>query len=200
VLLRPLRASDSDRERARAILREASVHGRLTVEELAERVERVERAGDQRELARITGDLPPAPPALVGTPAEHERQRAVLSSLKRSGHWRPARKGRYLAVLGTVDLDLRNATLPGPEVDIELVSWFGTSRVRVPPGVEVQVHGGGLLCSCDVDLGPEPPAPGAPVVRVRTRGLLGSSRVRTQTPILDRLVSGARRLAERHAR
>ena len=200
MLLRPLRASDADRDRARATLREAAGDGRLTLEELEARVERVERASDQRELARITGDLPAAPPVRIGAVAERDRQRAILSSVKRSGHWRPARRGRYVALLGTVELDLRNATLPGPETDIELITWLGTGRVKVPPGVDVQVRGGGILCSCDVDLGPEPPAAGAPVVNVRTRGLLGSSRVRTQAPFLDRLVGGARRLAERHAR
>lgn len=190
------RASDADREAALARLRAATVEGRLTVDELGERAERVEAAVTQRELARVTRDLPVAPAALLDDLPERRRERAVLSSLRRTGRWTPARRTRYTAILGSVDVDLRRATLPGPELDIELVSLLGTARLRVPPGVDVEVTGGGLLCSRDVRVDAEPAPPGAPLVRVRTRGLLGSSKVRCQPRLVDQLVDGARRLAE----
>ncbi|HEX8103803.1 MAG TPA: DUF1707 domain-containing protein, partial [Solirubrobacteraceae bacterium] len=96
MLVPATRASDAERERALAALRAASVEGRLTMEELGERAERVERARTQRELARVLADLPLATAlaAAVGAPAPR-RERAVLSSLRRAGRWQPAPQTRY---------------------------------------------------------------------------------------------------------
>ena len=54
-------ASDSNRETALALLREASVDGRLTIEELAERAELVSAARTRDEVADATAlGIPPA--------------------------------------------------------------------------------------------------------------------------------------------
>jgi fatty acid desaturase len=62
-----LRASDGDRERAVDDLRAHAADGRLTLEELEERVQRALAARTLGELAGLTRDLPdrapPAPPA-----------------------------------------------------------------------------------------------------------------------------------------
>jgi hypothetical protein len=67
-------AADSDRERATAALREHYVRGRLTAEELADRVEVVVRSRSRRELRGALSGLPMLPDAgeLAG------RARAVL--------------------------------------------------------------------------------------------------------------------------
>jgi class 3 adenylate cyclase len=61
----PLRASDADRERVAARLREHYGDGRLSDEDLSERVEAAYRAGTVSELAVLTADLP-APPRPPG--------------------------------------------------------------------------------------------------------------------------------------
>src|SRR4051812_4302020 len=60
----PLRASDADRERVAARLREHYGDGRLSDDDLSERVEAAYRAGTTSELAVLTADLPgpPKPP------------------------------------------------------------------------------------------------------------------------------------------
>ncbi|PKK12829.1 DUF1707 domain-containing protein [Thermomonospora sp. CIF 1] len=65
-----MRASDADRDRVAEALREHCAVGRITVEELQERLEAVYAAKTYGELAGITADLPeedlqarPAPPA-----------------------------------------------------------------------------------------------------------------------------------------
>ncbi len=192
MLVPATRASDAERERALATLRDAAVEGRLTFEELGQRAERVERALTQRELARVVADLPrPKAPAPAGRP----RERAVLSRVKRAGRWQPAVRTRYTAVLGSVDVDLRKATLPGEVVEIELRPILGTTRLRLPPGVELQIDEGGVLCSRDVRVEGDAP-PGAPVVRVRTRGVLGQVQVRCQPRLVDQLATTARRWVE----
>lgn len=63
-----LRASDAEREEAAEVLRTAAEQGRLDVEELSGRLDRVYAAKLHRELAEVVRDLPVAAPA--ATPAE----------------------------------------------------------------------------------------------------------------------------------
>lgn len=199
----PLRASDADREHVLALLRQASVDGRLTVEELAERAERAQRARTYDELLEITADLVPGgamPPSAAGPGAlgeAVERHRATLSSLERGGCWRLAPRSRFVATLGWVRLDLRQAVMPGPEVEIELKAVLGSISLLVPPGTDVRVSGGNVLGSCELHLGDEAPAPGAPVVRVIVAGALGAVEVRSEARLHERLAREAKRLAER---
>jgi len=55
-----LRASDADRERAAERLRAATAEGRLSAEELEERLELALAARTEGELAALVADLPPA--------------------------------------------------------------------------------------------------------------------------------------------
>ena len=67
-----LRASDADRERIAAFLKRHCVEGRLTPDELSERLERAYGARTLGDLARLTTDLPRVepdpPPRRVGRP------------------------------------------------------------------------------------------------------------------------------------
>jgi hypothetical protein len=193
-----LRASDADRDRALALLREASVDGRLTIEELTERAERVQLARTHGDLAAATGDLAPAPPAPAAPLEEVVRHRAILSNLVREGRWRPARRNRFVAVLGSVRLDMREAVLPGPEIELDLVAVLGSAEVLLPEGVHVEVSGGGALSSEDVRIAGDP-APGAPIVRIRVGGALGSVGVRSRPHLGDRVRDYTRRLTDQLA-
>jgi len=216
----PLRASDDDREAVAALLRQASVDGRLTVEELAERAALAHAARTHDELAAITADLGPyAAPGHVatsdptgargrarrgGTTANAvapplERHRAVLSSFERRGRWSLAPRSRFATVLGSVQVDLRQARLPGPEVVIELRATLGSAELLVPPGTDVRVSGSTTLGSCELHLGDDPPPAGAPIVHVVVGGWLGSVEVRAEPTLGDRLKDEAKRLARRLA-
>jgi hypothetical protein len=188
-----LRASDADREVALALLREASVDGRLTLEELAERAELVQAARTRDEVAAATADLAPAAP---DPPQEAVRHRALFSHFAREGPWRPARQSRFSAVFGSIRIDLRKAVLPGPEMDIEAKAVFGSVEVIVPEGVIVDVSGVGALSSQELRVQGAAPD-GAPVIRIRHRGICGSLNVRSRPTLSDQLMEGARRWAER---
>lgn len=56
-----IRCSDAEREAARQHLAEAAGEGRLTVDEVEERLTRVAAARYRDELAEATADLPPRP-------------------------------------------------------------------------------------------------------------------------------------------
>jgi hypothetical protein len=73
-----LRIGDADRESVAAELREHYAHGRLTLDEFSQRLDAVFAAKTQRDLQRITSDLPhvrpdnvPLPSARIGQPSGH---------------------------------------------------------------------------------------------------------------------------------
>jgi hypothetical protein len=80
-----LRASDEERERAAALLRDHCAEGRLTAEELDERLEVAYRARTLGELDELLHDLPgavvPAPPARTPVAWRRARTRGVVLAL-----------------------------------------------------------------------------------------------------------------------
>jgi uncharacterized protein DUF1707 len=190
----PRRVGDADRERAVELLREASVDGRLTLEELADRAELAHAARTSDELAVVTADLAPAP---APAPPAAERRRVICSMLRRNGRFPLPASSRFELWFGTLELDLRQAAIAGPAVEIEIRNVFGTATLLVPEHVEVELAGDAPLATTDMRLADESPPPGAPLVRVRVSGLGGTVRVRTSPPLRDQLASAARQLVER---
>ena len=123
----------------------------------------------------------------------------MLSSLERSGRWPLAQRTTYRAVFGSVRLDLRQAVLAAPDVELEIKTVCGSAQIIVPEGAEVVLTGGGVMCSRSVRLPAAPPAAGAPRVRIHVRGAFGSLDVRAQARLGERLKAEALRLAERLA-
>jgi hypothetical protein len=75
-----MRASDAEREQLGDALREHYAAGRLTSEELAERLDRVYAARTIGELHELTADLPSLPLAPAARGTELARRRAELRS------------------------------------------------------------------------------------------------------------------------
>jgi hypothetical protein len=168
------RAGDADREHALVALRDAVVSGHLTLDEFSGRVERAELARTHAELEAVTADLP-ARPGAADLPVRH---RAVFSRLQRSGRWELAPRARVTSVGGTVVLDLRQATLRGAETVLDVRNYFGTITLLVPRGVHVEVDGGGMFETREIDLPDSGPVPDAPHLRVRTSGAFGTTHIR----------------------
>src|SRR5215207_5971474 len=99
-----LRVSDADREATVARLREAAGEGRLTVDELDERVELAYAARTEADLLALGADLPaPAPGTPAVSRAGPERDDwvvAVMSGASRKGRWRVRRRTTVLALMG----------------------------------------------------------------------------------------------------
>ena len=177
------RASDAEREATVARLREAAAEGRLSVEELATRIDAAYGATTQAELEPLTADLPAAAAASLAVDGGQGGTRFLLGIFgggDRRGRWRVAERVTVINVFGGADLDLREATLAAPEVHITVVSVFGGSDIVVPEGVHVELSSFALFGGDDLRLeGPEPP-PGAPVVHVRTVSIFGGTDVKTR--------------------
>jgi len=170
-----LRVSDADREAAVIRLREAGGEGRLTLEELADRVERADAARTRGDLDALTADLPAAT-THARLPEEPRKERrwvvAIMGGEQRKGRWRPSRRTNAIAVMGGVDIDLREAEL-ADGAEILAIPVMGAVTVVVPEGVSVEMSGFALMGG---NSGPDDkvlPLPDAPVVRVRAFSLMG---------------------------
>jgi hypothetical protein len=192
-----IRASDAERERTAALLRDAAAEGRLTFEELADRVEAAGRAKTREELARLTADLPvrdealDRPPAPVAGPLHEFR---LLGDLRRAGVWLVPAESRWQTLLGNVVLDLRQARVTAHEVTIEARVGLGDIVLLVPEGVAVEVRARPLVGKVSQHAGHDAP-PGAPRVVLTGGTVMGDVRVRARRlreALAARLLGGER--------
>jgi len=186
------RASDADREHVAERLRDAAGDGRLTIPELEERLEATFAARTYAELEPLTHDLPdhphpgprvPQPARPAASPARVTGREgrswsfALMSGSTRRGRWAIGSKHTAIAVMGGVDLDLRDAELESREVTIWAFTLMGGIEVVVPDDCAVDASGLGLMGGFDeADNAPVAP-PGAPVVRVRGLAVMGGIEV-----------------------
>jgi hypothetical protein len=172
-----LRVSDAEREHVVQRLRHAAGEGRLTVEELAERIDTAYEAQTVPELTVLTADLPePAPGAAVAPAGAKPPARWLFSIMgggDRRGRWRVGERLRAVAFWGGGDIDLREASLEGGSVTITLVAIMGGFDVIVPPGVDVDVSGFAFMGGRDIKLSGEQPPPGAPRIHIRAFAVMG---------------------------
>ena len=182
-----MRVSDSDRERAADVLREAAGHGRITMDELDERLALAYAAKTYADLAAVTRDLPgpaQAPsavqPAMAGRIGGTPRSKfsvAIMSGARRMGRWVVPRNYVGVAVMGGIELDLREAQFSEPEVTIHAYTLMGGIEITVPEDVDVDVSGFAFMGGFDHNAS-GPGVPGAPRVRILGFALMGGVDVR----------------------
>jgi hypothetical protein len=191
------RASDAEREAAMGRLRDAAAEGRMTFEELADRIEAADGAVTRNDLERLTEDLPPAPAATASTEAERlpTRTSTVFGDVRRAGTWTVPAGGKWESLFGDVVLDLREARVSGPEVRIDAGTIFGDVELLVPESVAVEVRSRTLFGDIKQEAAAAAP-PGAPRILLTGGTVFGDVRVRSQR-LRERL---AERLAERRRR
>jgi hypothetical protein len=84
---------------------------------------------------------------LAAEPPSSDGVVSFLSSNEREGRWPLPRRFRALAVLGNVELDLREADIGLGVSVIEAVAVMGNIEITVPPDVAVESSGDSLLGS-----------------------------------------------------
>jgi Domain of unknown function (DUF1707)/Cell wall-active antibiotics response 4TMS YvqF len=185
-----LRASDVDRERAADRLRDAAGEGRLTVDELDERLTRCYVAKTVADLAELTADVvasgddaapgtaPTPGPVVKPGPGGTGTVVSIMGGSDRSGHWRVAQRLNVISVMGGSDIDLTQAEFAAPVTHITVFSLMGGSDIRVPDGVAVHITKFALMGGHDVKLSDKAPPPGAPVIRLRMLSIMGGGDVR----------------------
>jgi hypothetical protein len=192
-----LRASDADRESVANVLREAAGDGRLTMDELDERLDAVYAAKTYAELEPITHDLPdagtaqaPAPspaarrdPARFGGTPTSSGAVAILGGFTRKGDWVVPKEFTAFMLMGGGEIDLRDARFTEREVTIHIVAILGGCEVIVPEDATVYVTGIGILGAFEhTDAGPG--SPDGPVITINGVALLGGVDVKRK-PTLE---------------
>src|SRR6266516_954615 len=187
---RHLRAADADRDQTAEVLRRAATEGRITFDELDERISRAYAAKTFADLEAVTSDLPgpgvklPAlatasyqPPEVpAGTPAP-SLSLAIMSGARRAGPWLVPPSYTAVAIMGGVELDLRDARFAAAEVTIRAFCLMGGVSITVPEDMAVDVSGIGIMGGFD-HRASGPGAPGAPHLRVVGFALMGGVDVR----------------------
>ena len=180
-----LRVSDADREQAAEVLRKAAGDGRLTMDELDERLTAAYTAKTYADLESVTSDLPgPGVTASVavasgsfpadrigGTPGAPFAI-AIMGGARRRGRWVVPRRYTCFALMGGVDLDLREAQFSERDVTIQAFSLMGGVNIIAPEDIEVDVTGLGIMGGFDHEAS-GPGVPGAPRVKVIGFALMG---------------------------
>jgi Domain of unknown function (DUF1707) len=141
-----LRASHEDRDAIIEVLRVAAGDGRLTAEELDERLELAFNARTYGELARLTTDLPvgampapgpPAPAAAAVTPKDVMRLESTSGHVVKDGGWVVPKRLEVKVASGHVRLDLTEAVFTYPVLEITAQVASGHLRIITKPGVAV---------------------------------------------------------------
>ena len=188
-----LRASDTDRERVAERLRTAAGQGRITIDELGERLDAVYAAKTYGELVPITADLPledahpevgppPAPSSalVVGKQKVHDRSTAIaiMSGANRGGRWIVPRRVRVLAFCGGSVIDLRDARFESGTTVIRAFAIMGGVQILAPEDVNVRIGGVGIMGGFGETRVTDVPSEHAPVVHVRGLAFWGGVSVR----------------------
>jgi hypothetical protein len=139
-----LRAGDQDREATARVVSEAAAQGRLDLDEMTERMDRVWAARTYGDLDAVLGDL--QPPRGTRSPTEGNDQvlRVVagMGNRKQSGVWVcPPRIVTQTGVAGNVTIDFTESVVEHDVVRIEVITGTGRIVLVVPPGWAADASG-----------------------------------------------------------
>ena len=174
-----LRISDADRHRVAELLREAAGEGRLDIDELDERLEAAYAAKTYGDLVPLTADLPlgaqqhplaearPAGPP--GVPAiRYDTSVAIMAGTSRKGLWEVGPTHTAVAIMGGVEMDLRQARFTTRETVIRAFGIWSGIDIYVNAYTRVIVDGVAIMGGFDQERDRVQPelGPDSPLVRV----------------------------------
>jgi hypothetical protein len=175
------RAADTDRIQVAQLLTDAAAQGHLQMSDYEDRLTKAYAAKTYDELDSLRSDLlgssvsprrgdspKPAPSMLL---------LAIMSAFERRGRWNVPKKLTTFALWGGGVIDLRYADFTSSEVDIHACSIMGGQTILLPPEVNVEINGHGVMGGFEHEVAGQG-APGAPTVRIRGFSLWGGVGVR----------------------
>ena len=175
------RAADTDRIQVAQLLTDAAAQGRLQMSDYEDRLTKAYAAKTYDELDRLRSDLlgSSVSPRHSGSPkpAPSMLLLAIMSAFERRGRWNVPKKLTTFALWGGGVIDLRYADFTSTEVDIHACSIMGGQTILLPPEVNVEITGHGVMGGFDHQVVGQG-APGAPTVRIRGFSLWGGVGVR----------------------
>jgi Domain of unknown function (DUF1707) len=180
-----LRASHADRDQVVEVLRIAAGDGRITAEELDQRLEAALTARTLGELTALTTDLPASPAhsatAASAQPRDLVRIDCGSSTARRDGSWVVPRRMEVRVTSGAVTLDFTDAVITQPRLEIDADVSSGMLTLITAPGIEVDLEDvalGGGVAKVTRHEGPAV----ATVLRVVVAGRVGSGLLSARPP------------------
>ncbi|MCX4809542.1 DUF1707 domain-containing protein [Streptomyces sp. NBC_01239] len=171
-----LRASHADRDRVVDVLTSAAGDGRLTSEELDERVEAALTARTLGELAVLTADLPVPAGAVAAEVKDVARIEQRGGSARRGDGWVVPRRLEIVSHLGDVTLDFTQAVITEDTLRIDLDMHLGKLVLLIRPGIVVDTDS--LVTGYGKIKTRGPAGTGVPVdLRIEIAGQLGFGKV-----------------------
>jgi len=184
-----MRASDADREQVAQVLHNALSEGRITVNELEERLTTVYAAKTIADLKPVTIDLPsaggaiqPAQTRALGFPDNRIGGHpgspvsiGIMSGAARKGSWVLPQQHNSFAFWGGTEIDLRQARFADKHCTITAVAIMGGIQITVPDDINVEVTGIGFMGGFVLEdkSGAPPAPPTAPTVKINGLGFWG---------------------------
>jgi len=177
---REFRASYEDRDRVVETLRLAAGDGRLSADELDQRIEMALTARTYGELAALTKDLPDAAdPAAAAEPKDMIRIEVTSARARRDGRWVVPKRMEVKVGSGGVKLDFTEAVITQATLAIDVEVNSGWLVLITKPGIavdadDISVRSGSVKI--------EPPAEAPTVLRIQLSGKVGSGSVKARPP------------------
>ncbi|MGA8330946.1 MAG: DUF1707 domain-containing protein [Mycobacterium sp.] len=170
------RAAETDRIEVAQLLTDAAAQGKLQMSEYEDRLAKAYAAQTYEELDGLRSDLlgSSVSPRHGGPakPAPSMLLLAIMSAFERRGRWNVPKKLTTFALWGGGVIDLRYADFTSTEVDIHATSIMGGQTILLPPEVNVEIKGHGVMGGFDHEVSTEG-TPGAPTVRIHGFSLWG---------------------------
>jgi class 3 adenylate cyclase len=123
-----------------------------------------------------------------------------MSATSTKGYWRVPERVKASAMWGHVHVDLRQAAIETPVVDIQAKAVMGGVTVTVPQGVLVEMRGGIFMGGAHNRVRADDVPRDAPLIRVRACGLWGAVMVRDPSSRSHHDLHEQRRAARERAR
>ena len=190
-------------ERRQQVVEDLMEHFANDVLDLAEFERRLDVANSSRTLEELNGlltDLPTSTALMRSaklTPARggsavlvasedvraHSLMIAVCGGTSRKGRWVPARRNTAVGVMGSVQLDFREAMLGPGVTEVAVFACLGGVEIIVPPEMAVEVDGiaimGGFDNETDAVLNRDPDQP---LLMVKGLVVLGGAEITVRLP------------------
>jgi len=196
-----VKASQDTRQRTIDALCEHFASDTLDLNEFEKRIDLAHQAETVAELRGLLSDLATPTTAVVpsteATPAVVERATLPLDRVarpelvrdnqfvvglwggpSRKGSWIPARHVWSFALMGGVELDLRQARLGPGVTEISVFAMWGGVEIIVPPDLQIEFSGMGIMGAfdCADDVG-RVYDPDAPIVKINGLAIMGGAEV-----------------------
>ena len=137
------------------------------------------RGAATSELARSAPE-PATALAQVGAAPRRARVLSVLGNVERRGRFAVPDGYRATAVLGNLELDLRDVAFPEGVTHLHVRAVLGNIEIVVPPHLPVECEGTGILASfAQLNRLPAEGSASGPVLRIIGSAVLGNVEIRT---------------------